>query len=164
MLRLAESVFVDVMRGFAAESEGEREHWRSIVLFGANTASYKFALAKSLLEVSRHGQDLVLHRELAEPFARNVCEHLRQVDRQGTFERSRFLDACRHYNAGRINADELHEATALLGFKNVIDAFHVVGGTDVPTRFFLDERSRSQGIRLTTNSSNSLQPEMAIWC
>jgi hypothetical protein len=38
---------------FAGLDQSKREHWRSIVLFGRNVASYKFALAKSLLDVDR---------------------------------------------------------------------------------------------------------------
>ena len=134
---------------FADASQNERQHWRSIVLFGRNVASYKFALAKSLLELSRSGREDVSLDELAVPFSRHICEHLAQVDRQGTFERSKFLDACRFHNAGRISEEELRDATVLLGFNNVIDAFHVVGPADVPTRFFIDERFTSGGIRLT---------------
>ena len=140
---------VPAQLAFAAEDQSNREHWRSIVLFGANVASYKFALAKSLLEVAVEEHDLVRLEELAVPYARHICEHLAQVDRQGTFEHSRFLDACRFYNANEINFDELQTATTLLGFANVIDAFHVVGRHEVPTRFFVDERSASGGIRLT---------------
>lgn len=139
----------DAAQQFAGVSQNERQHWRSIVLFGRNVASYKFALAKSLLELSVSGNDRVSLDELALPFSRNVCEHLAQVDRQGTFERSKFLDACRFRNAGRITDDELREVTVLFGFNNVIDAFHVVGPEDVPTRFFIDERSTAGGIRLT---------------
>jgi 5-methylcytosine-specific restriction endonuclease McrA len=87
--------------------------------------------------------------DLAVPFATHICEHLARVDRQGTFRHSKFLDACRYFNAGRISADELRTATTLLGFVNVIDAFHVVGDGDTPTRFFIDERSTTGGIRLT---------------
>jgi len=134
---------------FADESQSERQHWRSIVLFGRNVASYKFALAKSLLELSASGREYLSLDDLAVPFSRHVCEHLAQVDRQGTFKRSKFLDACRFHNAGRITEDELRDATVLLGFNNVIDAFHVVGPSDVPTRFFIDERSSGGGIRLT---------------
>jgi hypothetical protein len=139
----------DAAQHFAGESQSEREHWRSIVLFGRNVASYKFALAKSLLELSETSDDLIKIEQLAIPFSRNICEHIAHVDRQGTFERSKFLDACRFYNAGRITEDELRDATAIFGFNNVIDAFHVVGSTDVPTRFFIDERSTGGGIRLT---------------
>jgi hypothetical protein len=138
-----------IQHDFAGQDQSEGEHWRSIVLFGRNVASYKFALAKSLLELASEERELVTLDELAVPFAQQLCEHLARVDRQGTFEHSRFLDACRYFNAGRIAADELHEATTLLGFNNVIDAFHVVGSGEVPTRFFVDERPLSNGIRLT---------------
>ena len=36
------------------EGRGEdRDRWRGLVLFGANTQSYKFALAEVLLDVAR---------------------------------------------------------------------------------------------------------------
>jgi hypothetical protein len=49
---IIEDMKMDAARHFADESQDERQHWRSIVLFGRNVASYKFALAKSLLELS----------------------------------------------------------------------------------------------------------------
>ncbi len=52
-------------------------HWRSIILFGRNVASYKFALGKSLLELSQQARETVSLEELAEPFSRHICEHLR---------------------------------------------------------------------------------------
>ena len=88
--------------------------------------------------------------DLAEPFSRHLCEHLRHTYRQGTFERSRFLDACRAFNRGEIDADELRDTTVRLGFQNVIDAFHVVGNEPLEVRFFEDERrGHIRGIRLT---------------
>ena len=36
-------------------------HWRSIVLLGKNTASYKFALAKTLLELPRQQSLIISH-------------------------------------------------------------------------------------------------------
>lgn len=150
----------------------DREQWRSIVLYGRNVASYKFALAKSLLELSQAEKEAVLLEDLAVPFARHLCEHLQLVDRQGTFASSRFLDACRYFNAGVISEDELRDSTTLLGFNNVIDAFHVVGSGDVETRFFIDERSSTGSIRLTEemlklgadHSSNDLAHEVeARW-
>ncbi len=135
---------------FAAESESVTQHWRSVVLFGLNVASYKFALAKSLLELGQAGREKVTLEELAVPFSRQVCEHIARVDRQGTFEHSRFLDACRFRNAGRIVDAELWTAGATLGFNNVIDAFHIVGSAEIPTRLFIDERrTATRGIRLT---------------
>lgn len=126
------------------------EDFRSVVLRGRNVASFKFALAKTVLSLAETGATSASLEELAVPFSQELCAHIRDVDTQSTSASSRFLDACRHFNAGIITEDELVSTTALLGFENVIDAFHVVGTGDVPTRFFHDERKQSlRGIRFT---------------
>lgn len=127
-----------------------QSYWRSIILFGRNSASYKFALAKSLIEISgQSGSDLVTLEQLAEPFSRNLCEHLQQVDKQGTRSSGKFLESCRQFNNGQITKGELIGQTSKLGFVNVIDAFHIVNNEDVPERFFIDERKQNKGIRVT---------------
>ena len=125
-------------------------YWRSVILFGLNVASYKFALGKALLDLSPQGNDFVTLETLAEPFSRYVCEHLRSAPKQGTFAESTFLNACKSFNDGKLSQDQLIGETVRLGFKNVIDAFHVVNRGEIGTRFFVDERKGSQkGIRLT---------------
>ena len=79
------------------------------------------------------------------------------VDRQGTSQRSKFLDACRAHNAGELGEDDLIETTRRLGFQNVIDAFHVLDGLEIDQRFFLDERSNRGGIRLTDQMHRLLE-------
>ena len=49
--------------------------WRSIILLGRNVASYKFALAKSLLEIDTKKTEIEIEK-LAVPFAKNICEYL----------------------------------------------------------------------------------------
>lgn len=147
----------------------DAEDFRSIVLRGRNVASFKFALAKSILTLAEGGETAVSLERLAVPFSQELCAHLQNVDTQSTSAGSRFIDACRHFNAGTITHDELVTATALLGFNNVIDAFHVVGSGDTNTRFFVDERQNSlRGIRFTDElltlaadegSKNPLQAE-----
>lgn len=125
-------------------------YWRSIILFGRNVASYKFALGKSLLELSQQGKEVVTLDELADPFSKYICKHLEFADKQGTSPSSRFLNACRDFNAGELKKEELLDNTAKLGFANVIDAFHVVHIGDIDVRFFTDERrGKEKGIRLT---------------
>jgi hypothetical protein len=127
-------------------------YWRAIVLFGRNVASYKFALGEALLELgNQHGNELVGLDDLALPFATRVADHLKTHDKQGTSSSSQFLDECRRFNRGESSTDQLKDTTVRLGFGNVIDAFHVVDGSDVDERFFIDERSTSQSIRLTDN-------------
>lgn len=127
-------------------------YWRSIILFGRNVASYKFALGRSLLEFATRQQEVIALADLAVPFARNLCEHLRTADKQATSTSSKFLDVCRKFNAQEISEAELIDSTTKLGFNNVIDAFHIVHDGEIGVRFFTDERAgKERGIRLTDN-------------
>lgn len=126
-------------------------YWRAIILFGRNVASYKFALAKSLLEIGKNTSDIVSLSELAEPFSRHVCEHLKINDKQATSSSSQFLDICRAYNLGEIDKAKLIDSTVRLGFVNVIDAFHNVNNAEISERFFTDTRGSGGGIKLSDN-------------
>ncbi|MDC0245412.1 hypothetical protein OAK27_01950 [Acidimicrobiaceae bacterium] len=140
----------DSTGGFFEYQPSQEDLFRGVILFGLNSASYKFALGKSILELAARGEEQVSLTELAVPFAKHICEHLEVEDKQGTSESSEFLEQCRAFNKSEINEGRLIEETESRGFVNVIDAFHRVGSTDIPTRFFLDERkSRTKGIILT---------------
>ena len=124
--------------------------WRSIVLFGRNVASYKFALAESLISVApKHQSDIIRLEEIAPVFADAICRHLKDAPKQSTANRSTFIEACRSYNSGILSRSERDERTVRYGFQDVIDAFHVVSHDDVPVRFFSDERKVAGGLRLT---------------
>lgn len=123
-------------------SQQSIDAWRSIVLFGANTATYKFALARSLLELARGGRSMVSLDELAVPFSRNMVEHVRRVPRQSVTTGNRYVSICRHYIEGTVNDSELHSATMELGFRYVLDAFPRVGGGTAPVDFYRVERLR----------------------
>lgn len=137
------------MSRFLEVQPTDQNQWRALILFGRNVASYKFALARSLLDLADRADDLVRLEELAVPFSAHLRTHLRLAPRQATSSSSRFLDHCRRANEGELHDDELHALTVRLGFNNVLDAFHRLGAGDVNTRFFLDERRESGGIRLT---------------
>ena len=121
--------------------------WRSIILLGRNTASYKFALAKSLLETPTESS-LVRLEDLALPFAKNIAEHIKVNDKQAVGNSNKFLDTCRKFNFEEIGESELHQQTMRLGFRYVLDAFHNVGNGEVP-RFFEDARKDQGGIILS---------------
>ncbi len=124
-------------------------YWRAVILFGRNVASYKFALAKSLYDLKADGNTIITLDQLAEPFSRHICEHLKLVDKQATSSSSKFLDYCRAFNAHEIDQQTLIARTVQYGFVNVIDAFHNVHGQELPKRFFVDARKTHQGIILT---------------
>lgn len=113
------------MAKFEQVKPTNESYWRSIILFGQNVASYKFALAKSLLEISENEQTFVKLEDLAVPFSQHIIEHLKISDKQSTSSTSKFLDACRKSNLQSISDNELITETVSRGFVNVIDAFHV---------------------------------------
>ena len=95
------------MAQFEDEIPSTESYWRGIILFGMNVASYKFALGKSLLHFAADGKTEVSLGELAVPYSRAICDHLKLVDKQGTPKSSKFLDACRQFNTGEIDRDQL---------------------------------------------------------
>ncbi|MQN01191.1 MAG: hypothetical protein DUD27_03265 [Lachnospiraceae bacterium] len=127
-------------------------YWRSIILFGRNVATYKFALAKSLLELANKGKTEITLEELSEPYTRNLCEHIKKCAKQTTSKSSRFLKACADYNDGKITHQELIKMAICYGFNNVIDAFHVVGKKEIPVKFYeKDYKFDDKKIILTDN-------------
>ncbi|MCW5600921.1 HNH endonuclease domain-containing protein [Nitrosomonas sp.] len=137
------------MSRFYAIEPTTENYWRAIILFGRNSASYKFALAKALFDFQASGKTQIPLDELAIPYASHLCEHLKNHPKQGTSEQSTFLDKLRAFNQGEITRDEMLSHTLRYGFVNVLDAFHNVHGKELETRFFIDERKRKNAVQLT---------------
>ncbi|MBR7951634.1 HNH endonuclease [Microvirga sp. STR05] len=114
--------------------------WRALILFGKNSATYKFAFAKSLLELAERETTTITLTDLAEPFSRHLVEHLRLHDKQGSAGSSKFLTACRQYLAGTLPLERLLQQTEQLGFVNVLDAFQVVHNGLIPQPFYEQHR------------------------
>lgn len=110
--------------------------WRALILFGKNSATYKFAYAQALLELVQTKQDTISLETLAEPFSRHIISHLSQNDKQGNSSSSKFLNQCRAFNKGSISHDELIQSTIKLGFVNVIDAFQNINGAAIADPFY----------------------------
>jgi hypothetical protein len=102
-----------------------------------------------LLEAASGDRAFVTLEDLARPYALNLVEHLRTIDRQGTAPSSRFLNACREFARTEITEDELVYKTVRFDFANVLGAFHVVNRQEIPVRFFVDERGARKGVVLT---------------
>jgi len=144
------------IRQFVVATPTDENQFRSIVLFGRNVASYKFALATALVDLAAKGTDVIPLSELARPYALAVSRHLKHAPRQVTSGRSKFLEDCKRYNSGLITLDELVRVTTRIGFENVIDAFHRVGAANVDTRFFLDQRTSAKPAIVITPAMQNL--------
>lgn len=148
---------------FKEEHPSRETYWRAIILFGSNVASYKFALGKSLIELAAEGKDSVTLEELAVPYSKHICEHLKTAPKQITSRSSQFLEACHKYNKNEINFADLLHVTEKKGFINVIDAFHVVNQENVGINFFEKDYTRgSKKIHLTDDVFLLQQQEEGI--
>jgi hypothetical protein len=124
------------MISFQVNDPSLESQWRAVILFGKNSATYKFAFAKSLLELVDQQKTAITLQDLAVPFSRNIIEHLRVNDKQGNSSSSSFLDTCRKYINSQISEAELLAQTEKLGFVNVVDAFQNVNGDIIPNPFY----------------------------
>lgn len=143
---------ISVKRFFRAPLTLE-DHWRAIILRGANVANYKFALATTLLELQPESGQVLKLSDLAEPFSRHVVESLKRADRQCTSPTNSYLDACRKFNREEISEDELIDTTVKKAFGDVIPRFHNVGGGRTLSFY----SPISDGIQITDNFSTLLQ-------
>ncbi len=131
------------MTEFQINDPSLESQWRTLILFGKNSATYKFAFAKSLLELIEKEKTSVTLTDLAKPFAKNITDHLRLSDKQGNSNSSKFLNFCRDFNKNLISEEELLLHTEKLGFVNVVDAFQNVNGGQIPNLFY--EKNYSKG-------------------
>ncbi len=125
--------------------------WRALILFGRNSATYKFAFAKALLEVVENQRSTISLEELAKPFADSIVEHLKINDKQGNSKSSSFLDKCREFRDGRITDEELYWHTKKLGFVNVVAAFQNIHGDIILNRFYDVNPSNKKELIITDN-------------
>ncbi len=115
--------------------------WRSLILFGSNTATYKFAFAKSLLELVDTETTKISLEDLAKPFSLNLAQHIKSSPKQINSNTSSYLNEVTRFNSGEINIDELIKLTQKDGFKYVIDAFQNLHGGQIATPFYYKDFS-----------------------
>jgi hypothetical protein len=143
------------MRKFQINDPSLESQWRAIILFGKNSATYKFAFASSILQLVNKETTEISLEELAKPFSKNIVEHLKINDKQGNSNSSAFLDTCRKYIKGNILDEELWLKTEKLGFVNVVDAFQNVNGGEIPDLFY--EKDYNSGKKKLVIKDNLLK-------
>ena len=129
--------------------------WRALILFGKNSATYKFAFAKALLGLVEEQKTRITLAEMAIPFADSIIDHLRKNDKQGNAASSTFLKGCREYIAGGLSKEQLYDITEKHGFVHVVDAFQHVNGGTIPDTFY--EKNYAQGKKEIVITDNLLQ-------
>ena len=133
------------MEDFHLKDPAVETQWRSLILFGKNSATYKFAFAKALLDLVDKETTVVTLEQLSKPYADYILDHLKRYDKQGNANFSEFLNACRSKLQGDMSEDELLEVTRKKGFVNVIDAFQNLSGCAIRKKFY---EKKEEGVRV----------------
>ena len=136
--------------------------WRSLILFGSNTATYKFAFAKSLLELVDSETNRINLEDLAKPFALNIAQHLKYSEKQIRSGNSSFLDEIKKFNSGESNIDKLIKATQKDGFKYVIDAFQHLHGGQISSPFYYKDFTQNKKELVITDELLRLKESQQI--
>lgn len=138
------SQFEKTLAEFREDDFTNETIWRSIILFGKNTASYKFSLAKGILDLAKQGKSVVSYEELAQAYAPHLLEHYKSGLSQDTRSTDSALATIyKGFVKGDITYDELISFTAKNGFNNVVPRFHNVKG-GLPFEFYDYNESAKQ--------------------
>lgn len=112
------------------------DYWRAVVLYGANTATYKLALASVLIDEARQEHTEISMQGLARAFfalyrlrARNGLPQQSIPGRKTVMEQ-----AVEAYERGEITEEQAVARIERRGFNDVVPGFHTVNGAPVPLR------------------------------
>ena len=137
-------------------------YWRSIVQLGRNSATYKFELGKSLLELQDAENSLITLDELAVPFAKNLAEHLfncpAQANRPG-----RFIKALQDYNVG--TGEDM--GAIRWGLENIISSlgYQIIrdNPTDLPLKGFKENQLSIPNLEYLSDEDLSTLNDILPW-
>lgn len=127
---------------YLEQTPGELTSIRSVLLFGKNTATYKFALCEALLNQSIHSR--IKYDDLVTDFTGALLRHTKshpfqeQGNRQGELIR-----ACLAVNEGVLDFNSLLVVARKVMPKYVFDAFHNIGNGSLTAKSRLFENSRA---------------------
>jgi hypothetical protein len=100
---------------------------RSILLFGKNTSTYKFALCESFLLAGP--KQTITYEEMLPAFVDALLRHANQVRKQNTApDGGTFMKACLNHLDGNISRRELDLVAYDTVHRYVFDAFQAIGG------------------------------------
>ena len=133
---------------------------RAIMLFGKNTASYKFALMDSLVKLKPTNS--VSYDDIRDNFVSVFLEHYRDCPNQFTRGSTKFTEACDKHLAGILTWDELISVAERNIYNNVFDAFHHLGGGSISREHILFEHHPKERRLVLTGALNEIQssPEL----
>jgi hypothetical protein len=126
---------------------------RTIVLFGRNVSTYKFALASTLLKLKP--KDDISYQDLRDEFLRSLLNHYTKNPFQFQGGENILTKAFDNYREDN-NWDNLVRVAERNIYNNVFDAFHNVGGGSIKKEHILFEHVPKEKKLVLTNNINAI--------
>lgn len=112
------------------------DYWKALILYGLNTATYKIALGKTLLNLAGRGKTHISWEELSNEFFGQYLQRLSIEDPMPQLENPGRLTVMERivqkYKAGRIDRGAAVEEVGKEAFGDVIRRFHNLGRFKIP--------------------------------
>jgi 5-methylcytosine-specific restriction endonuclease McrA len=156
-----DSIKHPIILGYLQQSGDQAvEVTRAILVFGKNSATYKFALLKTLMESP--AVDQLKHEEIGEPFLKHLVEHHRNCPHQHNRGETKLTKAIDDYIHENTTWNELFKVAEASIYNNVFDAFQNIGGGTIEKDHLLFEHDKKgKRIVLTDNLNGVLDNEGA---
>ena len=138
----------------------DEDYWRSIILYGLNQATYKIALGKTLVSLSKQNFTTVPWDTLSQEFLNQYQQRLNidePMPQQTNSARRTFMErAVRKLDLGLVDIDETIFSVGQEGFNDVIKRFHNIARfTQFQGKFYSFDFGKS--ISLTDNLHNVVE-------
>ena len=129
----------------------DSDYWKAITLYGLNAATYKPALAKTILKLASEDQVLVSWEELARHFLHEYESRLSNsaMPQQGTPGRITKLEkTVAQLKTGILSQSDAISLIAAEGFNDVIPRFHTIGRDTKFAEGYFYEANFGKSLRL----------------
>ncbi len=152
------------IKHFLTDHNTVQNTFRTLVLFGKNTATYKFAFCHALLK--QKSQDAIRYDDLRDDFVTEFINHYEHNPHQFYQGATKFTQAIDGYlKSDRSSPDwtGLIDVAEQSIYNNVFDAFQNVGNGTIDTPYLLFEHDKkNKNLVLTDNTNSILQNPILV--
>lgn len=154
MANISNPVVVDYL---SSHTPTELTNTHAILVFGRNSATYKFALLKTLM--SMEPKSTVSYSDIGQPFLEFLVEHYKYCPHQHNRKATQLSDAINDHLNDELDWDRLFNVAEKSIYNNVFDAFHRIGqGELIQTERLFEHDKPSKQIVLT-DRVNAIQSD-----
>ncbi len=131
--------------------------FRTLILFGRNTATYKFAFCNALMQLNPRNE--VKYDDLRDGFVQELVNHYKNNTNQfklGTTKLTEAMDNFLLTSKSQTDWNNLYNIAERSIYNNVFDAFQNVGRGTINKDYLLFEHDRQNKKLILTDNTNSI--------